>query len=158
MMFQGDFKTGLVRLMTCVAAAIALHAGQAIAEEFSPANVEFFEKQIRPLFAKYCYECHSTEEANGGLILDTRLGVRKGGDSGPSIVPGKADKSLLIEAVRYKKSRFANAAQKCDIRRGNQNTREVGQHRRARSSQGYDCRREKTDGHEHRGGPGVLVF
>ena len=64
-------------------------------------GIELFEKQIRPLLIKHCYECHSTREPNGGLILDTREGLSKGGDSGPTLVAGDPDKSRLIEAVRY---------------------------------------------------------
>ena len=64
---------------------------------------DFFEKQIRPLFHKHCYECHSTEggKAKGGLVLDSREGWATGGDSGPAIVPGDASASLLIRAVSY---------------------------------------------------------
>ena len=50
-----------------------------------------------------CYECHSgdPEKAKGDFVLDTRDGLRKGGDRAPAIVPGHADHSLLIEAIRY---------------------------------------------------------
>jgi len=68
-----------------------------------PAGAEFFETKIRPLLADNCYSCHSQEakKIKGGLLLDTREGLLKGGDTGPGIVPGDADKSLLIKAVRY---------------------------------------------------------
>ena len=72
------------------------------AAEPDAAGMEFFEKSVRPLLVTHCYECHSTDEANGGLVLDTSDGVRKGGDTGPAVAPGNPDKSLLIEAVRYK--------------------------------------------------------
>jgi hypothetical protein len=69
----------------------------------SDPGVEFFERKIRPLLVERCYECHSAqaEKLKGGLFLDTKEGVLKGGDSGPAIVPGNPDKSLLIKAVRY---------------------------------------------------------
>ena len=69
---------------------------------------DFFEKEIRPLFHKNCYECHSTEQgkAKGGLVLDTRQGWATGGDSGPAIVPGDPGASLLIRAVSYSDSDF----------------------------------------------------
>ena len=62
----------------------------------------FFEQRIQPLLARHCFECHSHEakELQGGLTLDSRKGWEKGGDSGPAIVPGKPDESLLIKAVR----------------------------------------------------------
>lgn len=67
------------------------------------ANIEFFEKKIRPVLVEHCYKCHShdAEKVKGGLLLDTRDGLLKGGDSGPAIVPGDPEKSLLIKAVRY---------------------------------------------------------
>ncbi|MBI1311121.1 DUF1553 domain-containing protein [bacterium] len=64
---------------------------------------EFFEKSVRPLLVKHCYECHSDgrKQKKGGLQLDLRAGWEQGGDSGPAIVPGKPDESLLISSVRY---------------------------------------------------------
>src|SRR4051794_14223930 len=64
---------------------------------------EFFEKQVRPLLIKHCYQCHSSEAKvlKGGLRLDSRSGWMRGGDSGPAIVPGEPDKSPLVDAVRY---------------------------------------------------------
>ena len=66
-------------------------------------GVAFFEKRIRPLLEEHCYECHSADapKLKGGLKLDTREGWAKGGESGPAIVPGKPDDSLLITGVRY---------------------------------------------------------
>jgi Protein of unknown function (DUF1553)/Protein of unknown function (DUF1549)/Planctomycete cytochrome C len=68
-----------------------------------PAGIEFFEKKIRPILVENCYKCHSaqSEKVKGGLLLDTRDGLLKGGDNGPAIEPGNPDKSLLIKAVRY---------------------------------------------------------
>lgn len=77
--------------------------GAAGAASLSPAEMEFFEAKVRPVLAKHCYKCHSAESAKvkGDLFLDTREGLRKGGKSGPAIVPGQPDRSLLITAVRY---------------------------------------------------------
>jgi hypothetical protein len=66
----------------------------------------FFEKAIRPVFVKHCYECHSAEAAvNGklkaGLVLDTKAGLAAGGESGPAVVAGSPEKSLLIGALKY---------------------------------------------------------
>ena len=61
----------------------------------------FFEAKIRPLFLERCVECHGEKKQKGGLRLDSRAGWQKGGDNGPAVVPGKADESLLIKAVRY---------------------------------------------------------
>jgi len=67
------------------------------------AGIEFFEKHIRPIFVEHCHKCHSAEaeKIKGGFLLDTRDGLLKGGDTGPALVPGDPEKSLLIKAVRY---------------------------------------------------------
>lgn len=68
----------------------------------SAEQIEFFEAKIRPLFADNCYSCHSAaEKIKGGLRLDAPEKLLQGGNSGPAIVPGDADASLLIKAVRY---------------------------------------------------------
>jgi hypothetical protein len=69
----------------------------------SAADIAFFEKSIRPVLAKSCYECQSAEakELKAGLALDSRDALLKGGDSGVAVVPGKPDESLLITSVRY---------------------------------------------------------
>ena len=72
----------------------------------SPDGLAFFEKRIRPVLAESCYKCHSAEakaqgKLKGGLFLDTREGVLVGGDTGPSIVLGKPDASLLVKAMRW---------------------------------------------------------
>src|ERR1051325_2952263 len=69
----------------------------------SQEGVDFFERKIRPVLAAQCYECHSAElkKFKGGLVLDTKAGWLEGGDTGPAIVPGDPDKSLLIKAIRY---------------------------------------------------------
>lgn len=72
------------------------------AAEPNAPNVEFFEKSVRPLLVKHCYECHSGDDVDGGLRLDSRNGVMKGGDSGPVVIGKDVAKSRLIEAVRYK--------------------------------------------------------
>lgn len=67
-----------------------------------PADEEFFERQIRPLLVKRCYACHSGTRNSGGLSLEHKPGWQRGGDSGPAIVPGKPDDSLLIDAINYR--------------------------------------------------------
>src|SRR5207248_10212253 len=66
-------------------------------------GIEFFEKNIRPILAERCYECHSanSKKIKGKLLLDTKEGMLKGGEAGPAVVPGDIDKSLLIQAIRY---------------------------------------------------------
>ncbi len=75
----------------------------AVAAEPTRAQLEFFENKIRPVLARDCYKCHSAsaEKVKGGLLLDSREGLLKGGASGPAIVPGDPGKSLLIRAIRH---------------------------------------------------------
>jgi hypothetical protein len=86
-----------------IAVVFALAAGRASAAVAGAEGVEFFEKKVRPVLAARCYKCHSTgsEKLKGGLMLDSRPALLKGGDGGPAVVPGKPDESPLIQAVRY---------------------------------------------------------
>ena len=67
------------------------------------ADIAFFEKSIRPVLVKNCYDCHSAEakELKAGFALDSREALLKGGDSGAAVVPGQPDESLLITSLRY---------------------------------------------------------
>src|SRR5207248_2011607 len=64
-------------------------------------DAKFFETRIRPLLLESCGKCHGAEKQRGGLRLDSRAALLKGGDTGPAIIPGKPDESLLMKAVRY---------------------------------------------------------
>ncbi len=68
----------------------------------------FFEQRILPILTNSCYECHSSasQKLKGGLHVDTREGLLKGGDTGPAVVPGKLTESLLIRVVRYEDEKF----------------------------------------------------
>jgi len=90
---------GLLLLGSCLASVQA-----ALGQDGDPkAGVEFFERKIRPLLVQHCYECHSAKSKllQGGLRLDHRAGFLQGGDSGPSVVPGKPEESSLIAAIGY---------------------------------------------------------
>ena len=88
-----------------IAGAVAGWSAVALpAVEPAREHLDFFEKKIRPVLVERCYECHSAaaKKNKGGLTLDTRDGVLKGGDAGSAVAPGDPEKSKLIEAVRYK--------------------------------------------------------
>jgi hypothetical protein len=73
-------------------------------QELSRVDLEFFEKKIRPVLESSCYMCHSasSRKPQGGLLLDSREGMLKGGNSGQAaITPGDPDRSPLIKAIRY---------------------------------------------------------
>lgn len=77
--------------------------GGVFAAEPTAEGLAFFEKKIRPVLVEKCYKCHSanSEKLKGELQLDTREGIRKGGESGHAVVPKNLNDSLLIEAIRY---------------------------------------------------------
>jgi cytochrome c553 len=90
-----------VRLSILVLAVLAVPMAIR-AEEPTPEQIEFFEKSIRPLLLTHCSECHGEGRAKGGLSLTSGDAIRRGGDSGPAVVSGKPDESLLIEAVGHR--------------------------------------------------------
>lgn len=71
--------------------------------ETDPQGAAFFESKVRPVLVRHCYACHSAQagKSEGGLLLDTRAGLLKGGDRGPAIVPGDVAGSLLLAAVSH---------------------------------------------------------
>ena len=66
-------------------------------------KLDFFEGKSRPVLVERCYKCHSqqADKAEGGFLLDSRAGIRSGGESGAAVVPHKPEASLLLEAMRY---------------------------------------------------------
>jgi mono/diheme cytochrome c family protein len=81
-------------------AAATLTAEQLAATSTQEDPTQFFTQKIRPVLAQNCYSCH-TDEAAGGLRLDSRAAVLKGGDSGPAMVPGHPETSLIIASVTH---------------------------------------------------------
>ncbi len=70
--------------------------------EIAGTKLTHFEKHIRPALVEYCLECHASDtEASGGLVLDSKIGWEKGGDSGQAVVPSRTDDSRLLKAIRY---------------------------------------------------------
>jgi hypothetical protein len=89
-------------LVASIALAAFASGSAVLAAAPTAEQVDFFEKQVRPLLTDRCYECHSAEKkTKGSLALDTRESTLKGGDTGPALVAGDPEKSLLIEAIRY---------------------------------------------------------
>ncbi len=105
-MTRTKFKLTFISLFLLALAAYA--SGRMNAQSAQSVGDEFFEKKIRPVLAANCYACHSSKLKSplGGLVLDTRSGLRKGGDSGAVIVPGKPAESLLLRAMRYNDPRL----------------------------------------------------
>ncbi len=88
-------------LLLCLAGLAFADKPQAPAPPLAASQVQFFESKIRPLLAARCFKCHGSQKQNNGLRLDSAAGVRTGGDSGPVVVAGKPEESLLIKAINY---------------------------------------------------------
>jgi hypothetical protein len=107
---QPKTRVGIVFLLVvgCVVyrdfVSLAQDAAQTPSQQnLTDAQRAFFESKIRPVLVNSCYSCHSAQakEVEGGLLLDTRQGVLKGGVDGPIITTGNPDASLLLQALRY---------------------------------------------------------
>lgn len=82
-----------------VIVAVAVSAPAVLATDAE--KIRFFEAKIRPVLIEHCLQCHGEKKQNGGLRLDHKSALLKGGVSGPAIVPGKARESLLLQALRH---------------------------------------------------------
>ncbi len=90
----------LVSLLFFASVIIAHASGEPATSSDNP-QMKFFETRIRPLLIEQCFECHSGDKTEGGLRLDGESLVSEGGDSGPAVVAGLPEKSLLVSAIRY---------------------------------------------------------
>ena len=98
----GELREWLWTGLFTVAASQLVYSAEPERTIFSSKQIEFYEKQVQPLLAENCYQCHShqADKIKGSFVLDSREGLLKGGETGPAIVPGQPEKSLLIKAVR----------------------------------------------------------
>ena len=80
-----------------------LGSGSVVAAEttFPPDQIEFFEKEVRPVLAERCYECHGAHKHQNGLRLDSREAVVRGSDYGKVVEPGNPSASKLIKAIHH---------------------------------------------------------
>lgn len=92
-------------IRSAVALAVALSWGGLAhaqsGDKLPPQAVEFFEAKVRPVLVNNCYRCHGPEKQKGGLRVDSRDALLKGAESGPALVPGHPEKSLLIQAINH---------------------------------------------------------
>jgi hypothetical protein len=91
-------RKNLLILTGAIATALPAFGAEPTKEQ-----LDFFESKIRPVLAERCYKCHSEQEgkSKGGLTLDTSAATLKGGDTGPGVVPGDIEKSLVYKAITY---------------------------------------------------------
>lgn len=99
-------KRSRIVMILCLFAAVAVFpvpSTTVTAQELSTEQINFFESKIRPVLIKDCYGCHSakTGATKGGLMVDSKEALLLGGDSGPAIVAGSLDESLLWAAINH---------------------------------------------------------
>ncbi|GAB5403351.1 MAG: hypothetical protein Aurels2KO_15820 [Aureliella sp.] len=94
-----------MKRLVCVTACVSciLTSAELVAEELTLEQEQFFESKIRPVLVRECYGCHSNQTGNarGGLKLDTEQLLHIGGSTGPAVVPGDLEQSLLYSAITY---------------------------------------------------------
>ena len=87
-------------VVACATAYVDARAGDPDSAT-QAAREHFFEQNVRPLLAEKCYSCHGDKKQKGGLRLDSLEAILKGGESGPAVVAGKPDESLIVEAINF---------------------------------------------------------
>jgi hypothetical protein len=100
---RADTERRMHRTISNLIVITGMVLGPAARAELTQTQITYFEKRVRPLLADNCYSCHSARDKKfkGGLALDSRAAVLRGGDSGPAIVPNSPASSLLVQAVRH---------------------------------------------------------
>ncbi|MBL9083829.1 MAG: PSD1 domain-containing protein, partial [Planctomycetales bacterium] len=88
-------------VVLCATAALAHGRAWSAEAGADDAGVELYEKKIRPALVEHCLKCHGPDKQEASLQLDSVAAMLRGGDQGPSIVPGDPDASLLVQAIRY---------------------------------------------------------
>jgi hypothetical protein len=107
----------MIRICTLGTGLFAFAAYSFAQERPTPEQLEFFEAKVRPVLARNCYQCHGADSKTGmgGLYLDSRAGIRRGGQSGPAVVPGKVEESPLIRAIRHDGRKMPPAGKLPDV-------------------------------------------
>lgn len=103
MVLSSLFVAQILTLFSGNAALITMQQSAEPSVQQTAADLQFFEAEVRPILVQHCYECHSGDSRilRGGLRLDFRDGVLRGGDSGPAVIPGDVQSSLLLQSIRY---------------------------------------------------------
>ena len=97
-----EYSFNLLRLIVAFAAATLLtNAATLGGSDTKAKGPDFFAQRIRPLLLRRCIRCHGENKSGHELRIDSRPALLAGGKNGPAIVPGKVNRSLLIQAVRY---------------------------------------------------------
>jgi len=85
-------------LAICAAAILVSDLGVS-AQMQTPAPSVDYIRDVRPILESHCYECHGTKKTRGRLRLDVKVAALKGGMTGPAVIPGNADDSLVVRRI-----------------------------------------------------------
>lgn len=98
-----NIKITVLALLSSACAASCATSSRGAEGQATAADLKFFENKIRPVLVQHCYKCHSVtgKKSEGGLLVDSRDALRKGGDRGPAVVPGKPAESWLLTAMSH---------------------------------------------------------
>ncbi|HWZ49962.1 MAG TPA: c-type cytochrome domain-containing protein [Granulicella sp.] len=80
-------------------ALLGLGSGVALAQD--PGSAQFYTEKVVPVLEANCYRCHGGTSHRGGLTIDTKAGMLKGGHDGPVLVPGHPESSLIVKLIRH---------------------------------------------------------
>ena len=94
---------GVAAILLCAAACLpAGHPVHGAAPDALAANTPgFYTAHVQPIFQANCYRCHAGLNHRGGLAMDTKAGLERGGKQGPVLVPGHPEQSLLVTLIRH---------------------------------------------------------
>ena len=106
----------MMAMLLCVVLAAADPAG---GQPPTPEQLRFFETSVRPMLVEHCFKCHGEKKQWGGLRLDSRAALMRGGDSGAAIVPGKPNESRLIRSVSFSSFGILRSSSSCRTARIN---------------------------------------
>lgn len=94
---------GLYTLTVAIAGltGVALRPGQRVDAQENPAQPAYYTEKVLPVLQANCYRCHGGTNHRGGLNMDTREALLKGGHHGPAVVPGDPSKSWMVTLIRH---------------------------------------------------------
>ncbi len=103
--YQKLFRPALAVSAILLLAAACLPAGHPVhgagPNTLAPDTPQFYTAHVQPIFQANCYRCHAGLNHRGGLVMDTKAGLERGGKNGPVLVPGHPEQSLLVALIRH---------------------------------------------------------
>lgn len=81
--------------------ALISRSSRGVRAQDNPATVEFYKTKVQPVFQSNCYRCHGGMNRRGGLSIQNKAGMMKGGKNGAVLVPGHPEQSLLVKLIRH---------------------------------------------------------